>query len=50
MDIYGRCGEKQCGDVRNIQHEYNTNTDPCFHLVNRNYRLFLTIIISHIIS
>ena len=38
VDIYGRCGEKQCGDVRNIQHEYSTNTDPCFHLVNRNYR------------
>ena len=38
MDIYGKCGEKQCGEVRNMQHEYTTATDPCFDLVNRKYR------------
>ena len=38
VDIYGKCGEKQCGEVRNMQHEYTTATDPCFDLVNRKYR------------
>ena len=38
VDIYGRCGDKQCGEVRNVQHEYSTLTDPCFDLVNRKYR------------
>ena len=38
VDIYGKCGDKQCGEVKNIGHEYSTAEDPCFHMVNRNYR------------
>ena len=38
VDIYGKCGDKQCGEVKNVGHEYSTTEDPCFHMVNRNYR------------
>ena len=38
VDIFGKCGDKQCGEVKNIGHEYSTDEDPCFHMVNRNYR------------
>ena len=38
VDIYGKCGDKQCGEVKNVGHEYSTAEDPCFHMVNRNYR------------
>ena len=38
VDIYGKCGDKQCGEVKNVDHEYSTAEDPCFHMVNRNYR------------
>ena len=40
MDIYGKCGDKQCGEVKNVGHEYSTAADPCFHMVNRNYRSY----------
>ena len=38
VDIFGKCGDKQCGEVKNIGHEYSTDEDPCFHMVNRKYR------------
>ena len=40
VDIYGKCGDKQCGEVKNVGHEYSTAEDPCFHMVNRNYRSY----------
>ena len=38
VDIYGKCGDKKCGDVKNIDHEYSTTKDPCFEMVNQKYR------------
>ena len=43
VDIFGKCGDKQCGEVKNIGHEYSTDEDPCFHMVNRNYRSVISI-------
>jgi len=42
VDIYGKCGDKQCGEVKNVDHEYSTAEDPCFHMVNRNYRFYIS--------
>ena len=44
MDIFGKCGDKQCGEVKNIGHEYSTDEDPCFHMVNRKYRSVISIL------
>ena len=43
VDIFGKCGDKQCGEVKNIGHEYSTDEDPCFHMVNRKYRSVISI-------
>lgn len=38
VDIYGDCGPLSCGKNRNMGHLYSLEDDPCFDLVNRNYR------------
>ena len=38
VDIFGRCGEKRCGAVKNVEHKYRPEQDPCFDMVNRKYR------------
>ena len=38
VDIYGDCGPLSCGKNRNMGHLYSLDDDPCFDLVNRNYR------------
>ena len=39
MDVFGKCGNKKCGEVRNIEHKYSPGEDPCFNMVNKKYRL-----------
>ena len=41
VDIYGDCGPLSCGKNRNMGHLYSLDDDPCFDLVNRNYRYTL---------
>ena len=38
VDIYGECGPLSCGTSRNMGHSYHLQDDPCFHMVNTNYR------------
>ena len=42
VDIYGDCGPLSCGKNRNMGHLYSLQQDPCFDLVNRNYRFYLS--------
>ena len=42
MDIFGECGARKCGKNKNMGHLYNLNKDPCFDMVNRNYRFYIT--------
>ena len=43
VDIYGDCGPLSCGKNRNMGHLYSLDDDPCFDLVNRNYRYTITL-------
>ena len=38
MDVYGKFGNKKCGEVRNIQNKYTPGEDHCFNMVNKKYR------------
>ena len=58
MILVCRCGNKTCGEVRNVQQEYNTeqveqvhrlscslssqSQDPCFNMVNKQYRFYIS--------
>eukprot|EP00091_Calanus_sinicus_P007279 TRINITY_DN18262_c0_g1_i1.p1 TRINITY_DN18262_c0_g1~~TRINITY_DN18262_c0_g1_i1.p1 ORF type:complete len:150 (-),score=29.34 TRINITY_DN18262_c0_g1_i1:34-483(-) len=42
VDIYGECGPLSCGTSRNMGHSYRLQDDPCFDMVNRNYRFYLS--------
>ena len=41
MDIFGECGPKSCGKNKNMGHLYSLDEDPCFNMVNRNYRFYI---------
>ena len=41
VDIFGDCGPKSCGKNRNMGHQYSLHEDPCFKMVNRNYRFYI---------
>ena len=38
VDIYGECGPLSCGTSRNMGHTYRLEEDPCYNMVNKNYR------------
>ena len=42
VDIYGECGDKTCGQTRSMGTRYNADTDPCFEMVNRRYKFYLS--------
>ena len=42
VDIYGECGHLKCGHTRNMEREYSVDRDPCFDLVNRRYKFYLS--------
>ena len=42
VHIYGECGNLKCGKTRNMRAEYSTERDPCFDLVNRKYKFYLS--------
>ena len=42
VDIYGDCGDKRCGQTRSMGTRYNADTDPCFDMVNRRYKFYLS--------
>ena len=41
VDIFGECGPKSCGKNKNMGHLYSLDEDPCFNMVNRNYRFYI---------
>jgi len=42
VDVYGKCGNKKCGEVKNIQHKYSPGQDHCFNMVNKKYRFYIS--------
>ena len=42
VDIYGDCGTLKCGQTRSMGTKYNADHDPCFSLVNRKYKFYLS--------
>lgn len=41
VDIIGDCGPKSCGRNKNMGHQYSLHEDPCFKMVNKNYRFYI---------
>ena len=41
VDIIGDCGPKSCGKNKNMGHQYSLHEDPCFKMVNKNYRFYI---------
>ena len=42
VDIYGECGPYQCGQTRSMGHDYRIKEDPCFKMVNKKYKFYLS--------
>ena len=42
VDIFGECGPRTCGKTRNMGRRYSLHRDPCFRMVNKNYRFYLS--------
>ena len=42
MHIYGACGTKSCGQDRRLRNPYTVDRDPCFDLVARDYKFYLS--------
>ena len=42
VHVYGKCGARKCGQDRRLRNPYEVDTDPCFDLVNREYRFYLS--------
>ena len=42
MHIYGGCGTKTCGQDRRLRNPYTVERDPCFDLVAREYKFYLS--------
>ena len=43
VHIYGKCGNMQCGQDRRLRNPYEVNSDPCFDLVNKEYKFYLSL-------
>ena len=42
VHIYGACGTKTCGQDRRLRNPYTVERDPCFDLVAREYKFYLS--------
>ena len=43
VDIYGECGPLRCGERRSMEYgNYNVKEDPCFRMVNKKYKFYLS--------
>ena len=42
VHIYGACGTKSCGQDRRLRNPYTVDRDPCFDLVARDYKFYLS--------
>lgn len=42
VHIYGGCGTKTCGQDRRLRNPYTVERDPCFDLVAREYKFYLS--------
>ena len=42
VHIYGACGTKTCGQDRRLRNPYTVDKDPCFDLVARDYKFYLS--------
>ena len=43
VHIYGKCGNIKCGQDRRLRNPYQVDTDPCFDLVNKEYKFYLSL-------
>ena len=43
VDVYGKCGSRECGKDRRLRNPYEVDTDPCFDLVNTDYKFYLSL-------
>ena len=41
--ILGKCGTHQCGKDRRIRNPYDLDNDPCFELVSKEYKFYLSL-------
>ena len=42
VDIFGKCGNYQCGGVKNMVENYTLDQDPCFTMVNSRYKFYIS--------
>ena len=42
VHVYGKCGDRKCGQDKRLRNPYEVETDHCFDLVNREYRFYLS--------
>ena len=43
IHIYGKCGTMSCGQDRRLRNPYEVDHDPCFDLVNDEYKFYLSL-------
>jgi len=43
VHIYGKCGKMSCGQDRRLRNPYEVDHDPCFDLVNKEYKFYLSL-------
>ena len=43
VHIYGKCGKMLCGQDRRLRNPYEVDHDPCFDLVNKEYKFYLSL-------
>ena len=43
VHIYGKCGKMLCGQDRRLRNPYEVDHDPCFDLVNKEYKFHLSL-------
>jgi hypothetical protein len=42
VHVYGACGDRTCGKDRRLRNPYSVDRDPCFELVARDYKFYLS--------
>lgn len=42
VHVYGKCGNRQCGQDRRLRNPYEVDSDPCFDMVNKKYKFYLS--------
>lgn len=42
VDVYGKCGDLECGSSHYTQHNYKPESDPCMKMAGENYLFYLS--------